>query len=243
VKSAVELLVLHAVRLKGMADDEGVAGRFDVDRAQARELLLDSQAFGWISWSEFAGIGGWSLTAAGRAENGRQLAAELDATPTTPAEAMGGREDAMGGREDAMGGREDEVGGHGRVAGRRDVVRVAYEVFLPLNARLQLACTDWQLRPTTADAFAFNDHTDPAWDQRVIDELEALDRELKSVVDQLTGALDRFRHYDTRFGGAVRRAADGEGAWVDGTSVDSCHVVWFELHEDLLATLGLQRGD
>jgi len=24
--------------------------------------------------------------------------------------------------------------------------------------------------------------------------------------------------------------------------MDSCHTVWMELHEDLLATLGLERG-
>jgi hypothetical protein len=24
--------------------------------------------------------------------------------------------------------------------------------------------------------------------------------------------------------------------------VDSCHTVWMELHEDLMATLGIQRG-
>lgn len=33
----------------------------------------------------------------------------------------------------------------------------------------------------------------------------------------------------------------GERGWVDRTDVDSCHRVRFELHEDLVATLGLQR--
>jgi len=28
---------------------------------------------------------------------------------------------------------------------------------------------------------------------------------------------------------------------VDHTDVDSCHRVWFELHEDLIATLGIDR--
>jgi hypothetical protein len=204
-ESAVELLVLHAVRLKGMADNRAVARRFTVDPEQAAQLLLDYQASGWISWSEFAGTGGWSMTAAGRVENERRLAAELDATTS-------------------------------------QVVREAYEIFLPLNTRLQQACTDWQLRPTPTDALAFNDHSDPAWDQRVFEELARLDRELKSVVDRLIGVRDRFEGYDTRFGEALGRAAE-EPAWVDGTSVDSCHVVWFELHEDLLATLGLQRGE
>ncbi|TDU89926.1 hypothetical protein EV138_3507 [Kribbella voronezhensis] len=207
-RSAVELLVLHAVRLKGVADEAAVAERFRVGRDRAGELLLDFQAFGWVSWSEFAGTGGWSMTAAGRAENERQLAAEL----------------------------QDVVDG-------RAAVRAAYEVFLPLNGRLQQACTDWQLRPTPGDALTFNDHSDPAWDKAVIGELQALDRELESVVARLSGVLDRLQGYDSRFSRALGRAVAGEVAWVDGTGVDSCHTVWFELHEDLLATLGLQRGE
>ena len=35
----------------------------------------------------------------------------------------------------------------------------------------------------------------------------------------------------------------GQNAWVDGVGVDSCHTVWMQLHEDLLATLGLDRGE
>ncbi len=53
--------------------------------------------------------------------------------------------------------------------------------------------------------------------------------------------LTRFGGYDRRFTAALRRARDGDAAWVDRTDVDSCHRVWFELHEDLLATLGIDR--
>jgi hypothetical protein len=34
----------------------------------------------------------------------------------------------------------------------------------------------------------------------------------------------------------------GERSWVAQPKIDSCHTVWMELHEDLLATLGLERG-
>lgn len=53
--------------------------------------------------------------------------------------------------------------------------------------------------------------------------------------------LTRFRGYDARFAAALARARAGESAWVDRSDVDSCHRVWFELHEDLIATLGLDR--
>src|SRR3712207_7954256 len=57
--------------------DRTVAQRFGLDPAVTGELLGDHEAYGWITWSSFAGVGGWSLTDRGRAENERQLAAEL----------------------------------------------------------------------------------------------------------------------------------------------------------------------
>jgi hypothetical protein len=124
-----------------------------------------------------------------------------------------------------------------------DAVRKVYDDFLPLNALLQQACTDWQLRPTTTDPLAANDHDDPAWDAGVLHELKVIDQALAPIVARLTSVLPRFQGYDTRFSTALARAVAGETAWVDRSDVDSCHRVWFELHEDLLATLNLQRGN
>jgi hypothetical protein len=205
--STPELLVLHAVRLQGVANDEQVARRFALDPAVTKELLLDYQAYGWITWSEFAGIGGWSLMASGREENERRLATELESTAGAEA------------------------------------VRETYQAFLPLNERLQIACTQWQLKPTDDNPHAFNDHTDPAWDRRVIAELTALAGQLDPLTKTLEGALNRFQGYQTRFAAALERVQTGDTDWVDRTTVDSCHKVWFELHEDLIATLGLTRGD
>jgi hypothetical protein len=126
--------------------------------------------------------------------------------------------------------------------GRADDVRAAHRDFLPLNARLQKACTDWQLRPAAGNRLAPNDHTDPAWDGAVLDELGALGTAVGPLVARLGAVLDRFGGYGERFSAALSRARGGYGAWVDGTNVDSCHRVWFELHEDLVATLGIDRG-
>ncbi|MFI5695648.1 transcriptional regulator [Kribbella sp. NPDC051586] len=128
------------------------------------------------------------------------------------------------------------------LADKTDVSEV-YADFLPLNALLQQACTDWQLRPTPTDPLAANDHDDQAWDAGVLHELKALDSALGPITDRLTSVLPRFRGYDTRFSAALARATAGQTAWVDRTDVDSCHRVWFELHEDLLATLNLHRAD
>lgn len=77
--SSPALLVLHAVRLLGFADEGRITARFDLDREEVSELLGDFEAFGWISLSRFAGPGGWALTDAGRTQNRRQLADEVDA--------------------------------------------------------------------------------------------------------------------------------------------------------------------
>ncbi|MFC5823565.1 transcriptional regulator [Nonomuraea insulae] len=125
--------------------------------------------------------------------------------------------------------------------GGADEVRDVYRTFLPLNAMLMAACTDWQLRPAAGDRLAVNDHSDPGWDAGVLHELAGIGRALTPLAERLGSVLTRLRGYDTRFTAALARARAGEGAWVDGTGVDSCHRVWFELHEDLIATLGLDR--
>ncbi|MFI7450071.1 transcriptional regulator [Nonomuraea sp. NPDC049714] len=127
-----------------------------------------------------------------------------------------------------------------RVGGVEEV-RAVHRDFLPLNALLLRACTDWQLRPTAGDRLAVNDHSDAGWDARVLHELADIDRALAPLVDRLGSVLTRFLGYDGRFAAALARARAGESAWVDRTDVDSCHRVWFELHEDLIATLGISR--
>ena len=126
-------------------------------------------------------------------------------------------------------------------AGGAEAIREIYRRFLPLNALLLRACTDWQLKPVAGDRLVPNDHADPAWDAGVLRGLAAIDRALPALNDRLADVLRRFHGYDTRFTAALLRARAGEPAFVDRTDVDSCHRVWFELHEDLIATLGIDR--
>ncbi|MFD6448128.1 transcriptional regulator [Promicromonospora sp. NPDC060204] len=204
--SQPELLVLHSVRIQGMADDDAVAARFGLDPAETSETLLDDEAYGWVRRAAFGTTAGWSLTERGRAEDDRLLALEL------------------------------------AESGARAVVEEVHEAFGPLNARLLQACTDWQLLPAEDDRLAPNTHTDADWDARVLDELAALGGELAPLVSSLAAVLARFDGYDTRFERALDRARAGQGEWVAGTGIASCHAVWMELHEDLLSTLGIPRG-
>lgn len=207
VPAAPELLVLHAVRLRGMTTGTEAAERFGLDAEAVEELLLDLQAYGRVSRGSFAGTSGWSLTDRGRAEGERLLAEELAATGLGP------------------------------------FVRDRYETFLAYNARCLTACTDWQLRPDGAGRLAVNTHGDAAWDARVLDELTVLGGVIDTLSAELGARLPRFAGYGDRFTTALARVRRGELSWVDRPRADSCHTVWMELHEDLLATLGIRRGE
>ena len=73
-------------------------------------------------------------------------------------------------------------------------------------------------------------------------ELATLGDELDALAEELGLRLERFQGYDVRYRRALTRALNGEPAWVARPRADSCHTVWMELHEDLLATLRLERG-
>ena len=60
--------------------------------------------------------------------------------------------------------------------------------------------------------------------------------------DLLAQALTRFAGYADRYAAAVDRVQRGEHAWVARPRIASCHTVWMEWHEDLMATLGIARG-
>lgn len=57
-ESPTDLLVLHAIRLKGMADVGAVVKRFSLDRGLVEELLLDFEARRWIERVGFADLSG-----------------------------------------------------------------------------------------------------------------------------------------------------------------------------------------
>jgi hypothetical protein len=122
-------------------------------------------------------------------------------------------------------------------AGARAEVEARYAEFAGLNAPVLQVCTDWQLRDG-----ALNDHADPAYDAEVVDRLADLFELARPVLAGLAGALPRYAGYADRLQTAVERVRAGDGEWFDRPMIDSFHTVWFELHEDLLATLGLERS-
>jgi len=124
---------------------------------------------------------------------------------------------------------------------RREVV-AAHQQFLPLNDRLGTACTNWQIRPAPGDPLAVNDHSDPRWDDRVLATLASVGSAFRRLCGPLAGRLARFGGYAGLYATALTRAQAGQYGWIDAPDRDSCHLVWMQFHEDLLATLGLDRG-
>ena len=117
--------------------------------------------------------------------------------------------------------------------GARALVEEVYRGFLPLNDVVAAACTAWQLAE-----MGIGEQTMTL--AETIATLQGPATALAGLEERLTAHLDRFAGYRHRFTTALRKAGD-EPAWITGTDRDSCHRVWFELHEDLIATLGLVR--
>jgi hypothetical protein len=124
-------------------------------------------------------------------------------------------------------------------AGAREVVAAAHDAFASLNNEALAICSAWQLRPV-GGATEINDHTDHRHDDHVLRRLAVLDKRVQPICANLTEALPRFGGYGPRLASAARRAQAGEVAAV-AVGLDSYHAVWFQLHEDLLVTLGITR--
>ncbi|NNE74155.1 MAG: transcriptional regulator [Acidimicrobiales bacterium] len=125
-------------------------------------------------------------------------------------------------------------------SGQRDAVQAVYERFLGLNQGFLELCTRWQV--IDADAGVLNDHTDAEYDQAIIDELATTDHEIQAICADLSAALARFSSLGPRFAGALARVQAGELEYLTKPMIDSYHTVWFDLHESLLATLGIDRA-
>ena len=121
----------------------------------------------------------------------------------------------------------------------RDRVREHYFDFLDLNPKLLAVCHAWQVREV-GGAHLANDHSDIDYDFEVIDRLASVDRSVQPILDSLSNQLCRFSTYKGRLRNAMQRVDAGDHAYfTDG--LESYHTVWFQLHEDLLSTLGIER--
>ena len=215
-RSEPRLLVWLALRLKGLGEIDDVAAIHGLEPDDTEWLLAELDEAGHCMFREVGGVPKFILTPTGRDDGEAALAAELDA------------------------------------AGARDAVTAAYREFLALNPKMLQLCTDWQVLPADHPAAAddspgdggrLNDHSDPDYDAAIISRLEDLHGELSGVLDALCSVMARYDNYGPRFAEALGKLQAGDLDYLTKPMIPSYHTVWFELHEDLLATLGINRAD
>ena len=216
-RSDPRLLVWLALRLKGLGEIDDVAAVHGLEPDEAEWLLAELDAAGHCMFREVGGVPKFILTPTGRDDGETALAEELDA------------------------------------AGARDVVTGAYHRFLGLNPKMLQLCTDWQVFPADrpaagsdaapGDGNRLNDHSDADYDAAIVRRLEALHDEVASVLDVLTSVLARYENYSARFADALAKLQAGDLDYLTKPMMPSYHTIWFELHEDMLATLGINRAD
>lgn len=124
----------------------------------------------------------------------------------------------------------DRISAELDAAGARPAVIAAYQRFLELNPEVLDICTAWQTI----------DRADPTREARVLARLVDVDERAEDVLAGLTAAVSRFGRYRVRLATALARVRAGEPEFVV-YDLDAYHTVWFQLHEDLLATLGIPR--
>ena len=119
-----------------------------------------------------------------------------------------------------------------------ELARATYERFLVFNVEFLRICTDWQLKPGNQP----NDHSDAAYDFKVLERLDRLDERAGTLVERLAKTVSRFGGYRARLTGALDKISE-DRAWLASPRCDSYHTVWMQLHEDLLSAVGVNRAD
>ncbi len=120
--------------------------------------------------------------------------------------------------------------------------KAAYEGFERINRTLKQIITDWQTLDVGGQKVA-NDHSDKAYDARIIDRLGGLHEQAEPILAALARGLPRLAIYGTKLLAALEAAEDGDIEWVSDIRRDSYHTLWFELHEDLLRIMGTEREE
>jgi len=118
------------------------------------------------------------------------------------------------------------------------LAKATYERFLVFNVEFLRICTDWQLKPGNQP----NDHSDAAYDFKILERLDRLDERAGALVEAMGKAVSRFADYRGRLTEALDKISD-DRAWLASPRCDSYHTVWMQLHEDLLSAVGVNRAD
>ena len=215
-RSPSELLLLQAVRLAGVADREAIADRTFLADHEVDRVLTAAHRDGALEQFAFGETSGWILT-----EKGAVRLATLLRQEASERKAITALDRTL-------------------------------EDFDPLNERLVGLVSRWQLQSTastTTGATTTGSSTtgfaaaDAARVDELLTSLAAAGRDLRETLEGLIRLLPRFGRYPAQYATALDRAQHEGLQWITGVGLLSCHVVWAELHQDLLSSLGRDRLD
>lgn len=116
----------------------------------------------------------------------------------------------------------------------------AYHAFERINVQLKELITSWQTMIVGGKPIP-NDHSDTAYDDRIIDRLGDFHEQAGTLLSGLEQGVPRLGYYRHHLLEALEKAEDGAIEWVSDATIESYHTLWFELHEDLLRIVGRTR--
>jgi hypothetical protein len=119
-------------------------------------------------------------------------------------------------------------------------MNAAYDDFEKVNTLLKELITDWQTMDV-GGAKLPNDHSNKDLDEKIIDRLGNLHERSEPILKRMAAGLPRVDIYLAMLTAALEKAEYGAIEWVSDARIASYHTVWFEMHEDLLRTLGRER--
>lgn len=124
-------------------------------------------------------------------------------------------------------------------SGRKEEILKYCQEFEEINKRFKELVTRWQMKEEDG-VMVPNDHKDPDYDFKIIEELTRIHEETKNLINKISEIIPMYRRYISRFENALNQLMDGKLDYMDRAR-DSYHNIWFELHESLLKLSGMQR--
>jgi pyruvate, orthophosphate dikinase len=122
----------------------------------------------------------------------------------------------------------------------RECMDELYREFCTFNDAFKDIVTKWQMRFCDGEQL-LNDHSDEAYDRKVVSHLGQLHSSFIQFLERLTAEVSRLSFYKTRFLKAWEHITAGDIRYIVGILIDSYHTIWFELHEELLQLSGRSR--
>jgi hypothetical protein len=115
-------------------------------------------------------------------------------------------------------------------------LKASYDEFRSINTDFKALVTDWQLKASQP-----NTHDDTDYDAAVLARLDGVHQRVLTIVAAAATQLPRLSGYSAKLQTALDKVNAGENAWLTRPLIDSYHTVWFELHEELILSVGLTR--